>query len=256
MNLAETPPNSMPKLHVLIPCAGTGSRMGLKQPKQCESLAGQPMALHAINTFLSMPEIASVWVGVSEDSKELPQESPNASWPKNPRFQLSVTGGATRADTVLNTLKAMAKSGIDQDAWILVHDAARPGLTVEAARRLIQAVTEHVYVSGGILAMPMADTLKLISSQNPQCIDKTLPRDGLWLAQTPQMFRLMALTEALDAAIKNKFEVTDEASAMERVGCEPLLVPGEWRNIKVTYPQDWALMDQILTHHSEKKEKP
>jgi 2-C-methyl-D-erythritol 4-phosphate cytidylyltransferase len=149
----------------------------------------------------------------------------------------------------------MAKSGIDQDAWILVHDAARPGLTVEAARRLIQAVTEHVSISGGILAMPMADTLKLISPQNPQCIGKTLPRDGLWLAQTPQMFRLMALTEALDAAIKNKFEVTDEASAMERAGCEPLLVPGEWRNIKVTYPQDWALMDQILTHHSEKKEK-
>jgi 2-C-methyl-D-erythritol 4-phosphate cytidylyltransferase len=255
MNLAQTPPKSMPNLHVLIPCAGTGSRMGLKQPKQFESLAGQPMALHAINTFLSMTEIASVWVGVSEVSKKLPQESPNASWPKNPRFHLSVTGGATRADTVVNTLKAMAKSGVDQDAWILVHDAARPGLTVEAARRLIKVVTEHVYVSGGILAMPMADTLKLISSQNPQCIGKTLPRDGLWLAQTPQMFRLMALTEALDAAIRNKFEVTDEASAMERVGCEPLLVPGEWRNIKVTYPQDWALMDQILTHHSEKKDK-
>ena len=244
----------MPKLHVLIPCAGTGSRMGLKQPKQFELLAGQPMALHAINTFLSMPEIASVWVGVSEDSKELPQELPKASWPKDSRFKLSATGGATRADTVLNTLKAMTTVGIDQDAWVLVHDAARPGLTVEAARRLIQAVTEHVYVSGGILAMPMADTLKLISPQNPQCIGKTLPRDGLWLAQTPQMFRLMALTEALDAAIKNKFEVTDEASAMERAGCEPLLVPGEWRNIKVTYPQDWALMDQILTHHSQKKE--
>ena len=244
----------MPKLHVLIPCAGTGSRMGLKQPKQSELLAGQPMALHAINTFLSMPEIASVWVGVSEETKELPQEQSNASWPKDSRFKLSTTGGATRADTVLNTLKAMAKSGIDQDAWVLVHDAARPGLTVEAARRLIQAVTEHVCVSGGILAMPMADTLKLISPQNPQCIGKTLPRDGLWLAQTPQMFRLMALTEALDAAINNKFEVTDEASAMERAGCEPLLVPGEWRNIKVTYPQDWALMDQILTHHSQKKE--
>ncbi len=240
----------MPKLHVLIPCAGTGSRMGLKQPKQFELLAGLPMALHAINTFLSMPEIGSVWVGVSEESKELP----NASWPKDSRFHLSTTGGATRADTVVNTLKAMTKAGIDQDAWILVHDAARPGLTVEAARRLIQAVTEHVYVSGGILAMPMADTLKLISPQNPQCIGKTLPRDGLWLAQTPQMFRLMALTEALEAAIKNKFEVTDEASAMERAGCEPLLVPGEWRNIKVTYPQDWALMDQILTHHSQEKE--
>ncbi|MEY3847877.1 MAG: 2-C-methyl-D-erythritol 4-phosphate cytidylyltransferase, partial [Pseudomonadota bacterium] len=107
MNLAETPPNSMPKLHVLIPCAGTGSRMGLKQPKQFESLAGQPMALHAINTFLSMPEISSVWVGVSEENKELPQELPKASWPKDSRFNLSTTGGATRADTVVNTLKAM-----------------------------------------------------------------------------------------------------------------------------------------------------
>ena len=251
MNLAQNPPKTMPKLLVLIPCAGTGSRMGLKQAKQFESLAGQPMALHAINTFLSMPEITSVWVGVSEETQELP----NASWPTDERFHLSTTGGATRADTVLNTLKAMARSGIDQDAWVLVHDAARPGLTVEAARRLIQAVTEHVYVSGGILAMPMADTLKLISPQNPQCIGKTLPRDGLWLAQTPQMFRLMALTEALEAAIKSKFDVTDEASAMERAGCEPLLVPGEWRNIKVTYPQDWALMDQILAHHSQKKEK-
>jgi 2-C-methyl-D-erythritol 4-phosphate cytidylyltransferase len=255
MNLAQTPPKTMPKLHVLIPCAGSGSRMGLKQPKQFESLAGQPMALHAINTFLTMSEISSVWVGVSKETQELPQDLTNTSWPKDSRFHLSVTGGASRADTVLNTLKAMANSGIDQDAWILVHDAARPGLTVEAARRLIQAVTEPVYVSGGILAMPMADTLKLISPKNPQCIGKTLPRDGLWLAQTPQMFRLLALTEALDAAIKSKFEVTDEASAMERVGCEPLLVPGEWRNIKVTYPQDWALMDQILTHHSEKKEK-
>ena len=255
MNLEQTPPKTMPKLHVLIPCAGTGSRMGLKQAKQFESLAGQPMALHAINTFLSMTEIQSVWVGVSEETQELPQDLPNASWPADARFHLSTTGGATRADTVLNTLKAMAKSGIDQDAWVLVHDAARPGLTVEATRRLIQAVTEHISISGGILAMPMADTLKLISPQNPQCIGKTLPRDGLWLAQTPQMFRLMALTEALDAAIKNKFEVTDEASAMERAGCEPLLVPGEWRNIKVTYPQDWALMDQILTHQSQKKEK-
>ena len=153
----------------------------------------------------------------------------------------------SRQETVLNTLKAMASAGVGADDWVLVHDAARPGLTAVAARRLISAVTEHVYVSGGILAMPMADTLKMVSTQNPECIGKTLPRDGLWLAQTPQMFRLQALSEALNDAITNKFDVTDEASAMERAGCEPLLVPGEWRNLKVTYPQDWALMDQILS---------
>lgn len=239
MNSAQTS-NS---LHVLIPCAGTGTRMGLSSPKQFEVLAGQAMALHSIDTFLTMPEIKSIWVGVSESGQSIP----NGQWPSDERLKLSVTGGATRHETVLNTLKAMLASGISGDDWILVHDAARPGLSVEAVRRLIQAVTQHVYVSGGILAMPMADTLKLVSQQNPECIGKTLPRDGLWLAQTPQMFRLQALTEALDEAIAKKLEVTDEASAMERCGCEPLLVPGEWRNLKVTYPQDWALMDELLS---------
>ena len=243
MNSAQTSQKSTPALHVLMPCAGTGSRMGFQSPKQFEPLAGRPMALHALHTFLSMPEIKTIWVGVSPESQELPTDS----WPQDERFHLRPTGGATRQETVLNTLKAMASAGLGPDDWVLVHDAARPGLTADAARRLISAVTEHVYVSGGILAMPMADTLKMISAQNPDCIGKTLPRDGLWLAQTPQMFRLQALSEALTEAITNKFDVTDEASAMERAGCEPLLVPGEWRNLKVTYPQDWALMDQILS---------
>jgi 2-C-methyl-D-erythritol 4-phosphate cytidylyltransferase len=243
MNSAQTSQKTTPALHVLMPCAGTGSRMGFQSPKQFESLAGRPMALHALNTFLSMPEIKTIWVGVSPEAQELPTDS----WPSDARFHLSPTGGATRQETVLNTLRAMSSAGVGADDWVLVHDAARPGLTIEAARRLILAVTEHVYVSGGILAMPMADTLKLISTQNPECIGKTLPRQGLWLAQTPQMFRVQALSEALSEAIQNKFDVTDEASAMERVGCEPLLVPGEWRNLKVTYPQDWALMDQILS---------
>jgi 2-C-methyl-D-erythritol 4-phosphate cytidylyltransferase len=218
--------------------------MGLSRPKQFELLAGQPMALHAINTFLAMPEIQSVWLGVSQDAQELSAIS--NLWPKDARFRFSHTGGATRAETVCKTLKAMAEVGIDQDDWVLVHDAARPGLTIEAARRLIDAVIQHGFVAGGILAMPMADTLKMISQQNPSCIGKTLPRDGLWLAQTPQMFRLRALTEALETSLNQQLEITDEASAMERAGCEPLLVQGEWRNLKVTYPADWSLMNQLL----------
>ena len=218
--------------------------MGLSRPKQFELLAGQPMALHAIQTFLSMPEIQSVWVGISQDAQELSAIS--NQWPQDARFRFSSTGGATRAQTVCNTLKAMAAAGVDEDDWILVHDAARPGLTVEAARRLIDAVIDHGFVAGGILAMPMADTLKMISAQNPHCIGKTLPREGLWLAQTPQMFRLKALTEALETSLKQNLDITDEASAMERAGCEPLLVQGEWRNLKVTYPADWALMSQLL----------
>jgi 2-C-methyl-D-erythritol 4-phosphate cytidylyltransferase len=211
-------------------------------PKQFQLLAGQPMVMHSVQTFLDMPEITSIWVGVSSEL-QAPHEFITSN---DSRLTISPTGGESRHQTVLQTLQAMLGAGISADDWVLVHDAARPGLSIEAARRLIQSVTEQVYVSGGILAMPMADTLKMISQANPQCIGKTLPRDGLWLAQTPQMFRLQALSEALQEALTSKTEVTDEASAMERAGCEPLLVPGEWRNLKVTYPQDWSLMNDLL----------
>jgi 2-C-methyl-D-erythritol 4-phosphate cytidylyltransferase len=246
MNPAQIPSDKIIALHVLIPCAGTGTRMGqLTQqvPKQFQLLAGKPMVMHSVQTFLDMPEINSLWVGVSPDlnnAKEFVSSN-------DPRLKISPTGGDSRHETVLQTLKAMLDSGISGDDWVLVHDAARPGLTIEAVRRLVEGVTEQGFVSGGILAMPMADTLKLISQSNPQCIGKTLPRDGLWLAQTPQMFRLQALSEALQEALNTKTEVTDEASAMERAGCEPLLVPGEWRNLKVTYSQDWSLMNDLLS---------
>lgn len=217
--------------------------MGFDAPKQFESLAGQPMVMHSVQTFLDMPEIASLWVGVSPEL----QEAGRWITASDARLSISPTGGASRHETVLNTLKAMAQAGIAADDWVLVHDAARPGLTIDAVRRLVQAVTEPIYACGGILAMPMADTLKLVSRDHPGTIAKTLPRDGLWLAQTPQMFRLQALSEALDQALSTQQAVTDEASAMEQAGCQPMLVPGEWRNLKVTYPQDWSLMNELLS---------
>ena len=237
MNSAQIPDS----LHVLIPCAGNGARMGFTIPKQFEILAGQPMVLHSVNTFLEMSEIKTVWVGVSSDVKDIP-----GGWPDEQRLSVRDTGGATRHETVLNTLGAMLDAGISEDDWILVHDAARPGLTVEAVRRLIAEVTKEIDTSGGILAMPLADTLKLVSSQDAHLIAKTLPRDGLWLAQTPQMFRIKLLRNALGEAILKNLLVTDEASAMELAGYEPLLVHGEWQNLKVTYPQDWALMNDLL----------
>ena len=216
--------------------------MGFKAPKQFELLAGQAMALYSLNTFLGMPEIKSVWVGVSSEAPKIP----GSEWPDSERLNICLTGGATRHETVLNTLKLMSDSGVPGDDWVLVHDAARPGLTSQAVRRLVDAVTQHTHISGGILAMPMADTLKLASPKDLACIEKTLPRDGLWLAQTPQMFRLQPLREALEDAITKNLQVTDEASAMEQAGCEALLVSGEWRNLKVTYPQDWSLMSELL----------
>jgi 2-C-methyl-D-erythritol 4-phosphate cytidylyltransferase len=238
MNSAQIP-NS---LHVLIPCAGNGSRMGFSTPKQFEILAGQPMVLHSVNTFLEMSEIKTIWVGVSSNQQDIP----GGVWPKDQKLYVRETGGATRHQTVLNTLKAMIDAGISSDDWVLVHDAARPGLTSGTARRLIKEVIEHPDILGGILAMPMADTLKLASEKRSNLVAKTLPRDGLWLAQTPQMFRLGALKEALVEVVIRNLEVTDEASAMEQLGYQPLLVHGEWRNLKVTYPQDWSLMNNLL----------
>ncbi|MEO0048147.1 MAG: hypothetical protein RLZZ410_1106 [Pseudomonadota bacterium] len=230
-------------LHVLIPCAGVGARMGFSVPKQFELLAGKPMVMHSIDTFLEMSEICSVWVGVSaEGNKTLGGQV----WPMDEKLFVRETGGATRHDTVLNTLRAMTESGVSDNSWVLVHDAARPGLTSEAARRLIQTVTESAGASGGILAMPMTDTLKLASDKSSNLVANTLPRDGLWLAQTPQMFRLRTLKDALAEAIVKKLEVTDEASAIEQIGYQPLLVHGEWRNLKVTYPQDWSLINNLL----------
>jgi len=127
-----------------------------------------------------------------------------------------------------------------------VHDAARPGLSVKLVERLIESVTADPKHVGGILALPLADTLKRQADQ--QVIAQTLPRDGLWLAQTPQMFRLGPLCEVLRRGIAAGADLTDEASAFEREGYQPLLVMGDIQNLKVTYPSDWDMMTQLLIH--------
>ena len=132
------------------------------------------------------------------------------------------------------------------DDWVLVHDAARPGLSVKLVEQLIESVTADPKHVGGILALPLADTLKRQADQ--QVIAQTLPRDGLWLAQTPQMFRLGLLCEVLRKGIAAGADLTDEASAFEREGYQPLLVMGDIQNLKVTYPSDWDMMTQLLIH--------
>lgn len=236
-------PNSSAGLHVVIPCAGTGSRMGLNQPKQFGLLCGKPMVLHSLETFMAMPEIASVWVGVSPDISRIP----GVDWPTNSKLHVVKTGGRTRQETVVNTLDEMLTQGLSVNDWVLVHDAARPGLKVHVAMRLIEAVLQSK-ACGGILAIPLADTLKqaLVSQTGAAVIQSTVPRDGLWVAQTPQMFQLKALSDALRQAIATNCSVTDEASAMEITGHQPLLVMGDGINLKVTYPSDWSLMETLL----------
>jgi len=238
--------------HAVLPTAGTGSRLGGEIPKQLRILAGKPMLAFALEAFIATPEIQSIWVGVSPsmhnsgDFAAL-QESISGALNSKPNYFLP-TGGPTRQETVLNTLKAMLDADIPGEDWILVHDAARPGITSGAIQDLIHEVLDSdsgTPMHGGILAMPVADTLKQ-AAEDTFSIQSTISREGLWQAQTPQMFRLADLHAALERAVADQAAVTDEASAVERLGGKPILIKGSTRNFKVTQQADWELMELVL----------
>ncbi len=238
--------------HAILPTAGTGSRLGGAVPKQLRVLAGKPMLAYALEALIATPEIESIWVGVSPSMHESGdfaefQESNSALLNTKPNYFLP-TGGPTRQETVLNTLKAMLEADLPEEDWILVHDAARPGITSGAIQELIHGVLgadSGDRFHGGILAMPVADTLKQ-SAPSGEWIERTVSRDAIWQAQTPQMFRLADLYAALESAVSDRAEVTDEASAVERLGGKPLLIKGSTRNFKVTQQADWDLMELVL----------
>jgi 2-C-methyl-D-erythritol 4-phosphate cytidylyltransferase len=240
--------HSTKRCHALLPTAGTGSRLGGELPKQFQLLAGKPMVSYALNAFNENSHIESIWIGVSPGFIDNPVLKMIASSRAN--IRVVPTGGPTRQETVRNTLAAMLQSGIPDDDWILVHDAARPGITPALINQLISSVSNSS--SGGILAVPLADTLKLadldsVVAGNIPHAEKTIPRDHLWQAQTPQMFGLKQLQDALENAIRLEADVTDEASAIELAGIKPLLIEGAARNFKVTHPADWDLMQLLLS---------
>ena len=238
---------SIRKCHALLPTAGSGLRLGGELPKQFQELAGKPMLAYAVEAFLQCSHIESIWIGVSPGFIDHPILKSFSDGIKPIRF-LS-TGGLTRQETVRNTLAAMLESGIQEDDWVLVHDAARPGITPGLIDKLVTAV--GVSNTGGLLAMPLADTLKqadldsVIAGNIPHA-EKTIPREHLWQAQTPQMFGVHDLYEALVNGIRLEADITDEASAMELAGFQPLLIEGASRNFKVTHPADWDLMQLVL----------
>jgi 2-C-methyl-D-erythritol 4-phosphate cytidylyltransferase len=242
----ESSPHS-PQCHALLPTAGTGSRLGGVLPKQFQELAGQPMLAYALKAFIDTPEIASIWVGVSPSFIDNPILGKLSG--KSPSLHFLPSGGPTRQETVRNTLAAMLKAGIPDDDWVLVHDAARPAISTELIQKLIGVVSKSG--EGGLLAMPLADTLKIADSNsaiagNPNRAIKTISREHLWQAQTPQMFGLKRLHNAIEEGIRLEADITDEASAIELAGTSPLLIEGATRNFKVTHLADWELMKTIL----------
>lgn len=217
---------------VLIPAAGSGSRMGSERPKQYLPLLGKPLIHHTLSVFETHPAIERIFVVLSQE---------DTCWTASGSEKITVLrcGGVTRAETVLNGLNAIADV-VDPQDWILVHDAARPCLSRELLDRLLDALANDPV--GGLLAVPVADTLKRAGKD--QRVAHTEPREGLWRAQTPQMFPHGLLRKALQAS--GTGVPTDEAQAIEFLGHSPKLVPGDGHNLKVTYPEDLAMAGLIL----------
>ncbi len=228
------------KFYALIPAAGSGSRMGGAIEKQYLDLNAVPMIAHAMMVLAREPRIEKLFVVLSPTDKRWN----NYAWQGwEERIEVLRCGGATRAETVLNGLDAISKVCAADD-WVLVHDAARPCLPDEMLGKLLDEVADDPV--GGLLAVPVADTLKRADAETR--VEATVPRAGLWQAQTPQMFRHGTLTEALRAAGS---DMTDEASAIEQLGLRPKLVESDSRNLKVTYPQDLELASMILRKLNE-----
>jgi 2-C-methyl-D-erythritol 4-phosphate cytidylyltransferase len=223
---------SAPRYFALIPAAGVGARMGADGPKQYLSLGGKPMLRHTLDAFLSSDMISHTFVVVSADDGQIDAVAPAH------RVSVLRCGGATRMESIRNALEAMA-GNVREDDWVLVHDAARPGLNRALIEKLIAEVGAHAV--GGLLALPVVDTVKRAA---PGAVS-TVSRDGLWLAQTPQMFRYRLLRDAL-AAATDAAAITDDASAVEAMGHAPMLVEGHPRNLKVTLPLDIRIAEMYL----------
>lgn len=225
-------------VHALVPAAGSGLRMGGDLPKQYLALHGRPVVAHALAALLAVPCIETVSVVLS------PQDGywEDYDWPDDLRLRVLRVGGATRAQTVANGLAALARVA-DESAWVMVHDAARACLAPQYVETLISTLADDPV--GGLLAVPVADTLKRADANGR--VAETIPRTGLWQAQTPQMFRLGLLRRALAAHP----EVTDEAGAVEALGLAPRLVAADAANFKVTFPLDLQLAERLLASPNE-----
>lgn len=219
-----------------MPAAGSGSRLGHVRPKQYLPLAGKPLLRHTLDALAASPRIHAIHVVLSPHDT-LFEVAMGEDLPGHARAVRA--GGASRAESVRNGLRALHGEAAESD-WVLVHDAARPCLSAALIDRLVEAVLPDAV--GGILALPVADTIK--AQDATRRIAHTVERNGLWLAQTPQMFRFGLLREALEAV--DLASVTDEASAIQALGHRPLLVEGDVTNLKVTWERDVALAECIL----------
>jgi 2-C-methyl-D-erythritol 4-phosphate cytidylyltransferase len=236
-----TASTNTPRYFALLPAAGVGARMAADGPKQYLTVGGKPMLRHAVDAFRASDLVAHSYVVVSAADGQIDAVLP----PDLDGVTVLRCGGATRMDTVLNALRALQGVVADHD-MIMVHDAARPGLTPSLIAKLIHGVGDDA--AGGLLALPVVDTVKRVSATvaaGEARSGATIPRDGMWLAQTPQMFSYELLLRALGSA-PDANAVTDDASAVEMLGLSPRLIEGHPRNLKVTLPADIRIAEMYL----------
>ena len=225
---------NVPRYWALVPAAGSGSRLGGKTPKQYAEIAGKPLIAHTLKSLTEVAPIVGIAVGLASDDRW---------WHENivesDRILGTYVGGVSRAETVLRGLEYLEPHVCAWD-WVLVHDAARPCIRPSDVERLISKRGDGT--SGALLALPAPDTMKQSNSRDQA--ERTISRDGLWCAQTPQLFPYGVLRDALQRS--DLATVTDESSAMESMGYTPRLVPGRADNLKVTTREDLELAALIL----------
>ncbi|MDU0810600.1 MAG: 2-C-methyl-D-erythritol 4-phosphate cytidylyltransferase [Burkholderia sp.] len=226
------------RLFSLIPCAGIGSRSISPIPKQYRTLLGRTLLHYTLSAFNECNEFLQTLVVLAPEDVYF-----DYRYFEGMNFIVQRCGGQSRQASVMNGLLALEEFGANGSDWVLVHDAVRPGITPKLIRSFVKTLKNDPV--GGIVALPIADALKRVSASG-EVVECSKPRDRLWKAQTPQMFRIEILKNAILFAQQKGYELDDEASAMELAGYMPRIVYGSFRNFKVTYPEDFDLAEAIL----------
>ncbi|MDO4699249.1 MAG: 2-C-methyl-D-erythritol 4-phosphate cytidylyltransferase [Moraxella sp.] len=223
-------------VHALLVAAGNGSRFGAQTPKQYLKVAGKTVLEHSIDRLM-LSQISDVTV-VLADGDDVAK---GLSVADKPVF--FAVGGSERFLSVRSGILAIRQRGAKDDDWVLIHDAARPCVPTSDVQRLLDVACQLKKEAGAILATPVADTLKLVDGDD---IKQTVSRQHLWQAQTPQIFRLADLESMFAAVLKKQVVITDEASGFELLGKAVKVVSGSKLNLKLTYPEDLAMIGLIL----------
>lgn len=233
----------MQKIHTIVVSAGVGKRFGTQLPKQYTHIHQKTVLEHTIYALSQVSQLTDCYLVIGEHD----------TIAKNLTFSMPihwVTGGVERMHSVFNGVQAVWQASHHQENdWVLIHDGARPCVLPSDIERLIEQATKHL--SGGILAVPVRDTVKVktvLPTGNLVC-QQTLDRNQLWLAQTPQLFPLGKLYHYLKQAIEQHIQFTDEASLLEHFGEQPLLVEGSHSNIKLTFPEDMLFASLFLNQN-------